>query len=68
MLGGYTKVINIGIEGKIYFNCLFREGFNHFIGIPSFSLRVYLVHVECKSEKQLSFQIDLICGFLQRFR
>ena len=32
MLDGYTKVINIRIKGKIYFTCLFREGFNHFIG------------------------------------
>ena len=40
MLNGriYTR-----IKGKIHFTCLFREGFNNFIYIPSISLRVYLV-------------------------
>ena len=39
----YTK-----IEGKIHFTCIFREVFNHFIYIPSFSLRVYLVLAKSK--------------------
>ena len=37
---------------------MFREGFNHFIYIPSFSLRVYLVLAESKIEKQFSSQIE----------
>ena len=55
---GYTKILNCffytRIKGKIHFTCLFREGFNHFIYITSFSLRVYLVLVESKIEKQFS--------------
>ena len=66
---GHTKILNhffcTKIEGKIHFTCLFREGFNHFIYIPSFSLRVYLVLAESKIEKQFSSQIDLHCGFLR---
>ena len=68
---GYTKILNrffyIRIEDKIHFTCLFREGFNHFIYIPSFSLRVYLALAESKIEKQFSSQIDVHCGFLRRF-
>ena len=68
---GYTKILNcffyIRIEDKIHFTCLLREGFNHFIYIPSFSLRVYLALAESKIEKQFSSQIDVHCGFLRRF-
>ena len=61
---GHTKILNrfffyTRIQGKIHFACLFREGFNHFIHIPSFSLRLYLVLAESKTEKQFSSQ--LIC-------
>ena len=38
---------------------LLKEGFNHFIYMPSFSLREYLVLAESKIEKQFSSQIDL---------
>ena len=35
---GYTKILNDPYikdqEGKIHFNCLFRESFNYFIYIP----------------------------------
>ena len=69
---GYTKILNrifyIRIKDKIHFTCLFRESFNHFIYIPSFSLRVYLALADSKIEKQSSSQIDLHCGFLRRFR
>ena len=47
---------------------LLKEGFNHFIYMPSFSLREYLVLAESKIEKQFSSQIDLNCGFLRRCR
>ena len=69
---GHTKILNrffyARIEGKIHFTYLFREVFNHFIYIPSFSLRVYLVLAESKIEKQFSSQIDLHCGFLRSCR
>ena len=63
---GHTKILNrfffyTRIQGKIHFACLFREGFNHFIHIPSFSLRLYLVLAESKTEKQFSSQTDLHC-------
>ena len=55
---GHTKILNrffyTKIEGKIHFICLFREGSNHFIYIPTFSLRVYLVLAESEIQKQLS--------------
>ena len=56
------------IESKKHFTCFFRQSFNHFIYIPSFSLRLYLVLAESKIEKQFSSQIDLHCGFLRRCR
>ena len=52
-------------RGKKKFTCLFRKGFNYFICILSFSLRVYLVLAESKIEKQFSSQIDLHCGFFR---
>ena len=55
---GHSKILNrffcTKIEGKIHFTCLFREGSNHFIYIPSFTLRVYLVLAESEIQKQLS--------------
>ena len=69
----HTKILNCffayaRIEGKIHFTCVFKEGFNHFIYIPSFSLRLYLVLAESKIEKQFSSQIGFHCGFLRRCR
>ena len=60
---GHTKIMNhfffyTRIEGKIQFTCLFREGFNHFIRIPSFDLRVCLVLDESKIEKHFSSNIS----------
>ena len=46
-------------RGQNTFYCLFREDFNNFIYIPSFSVRVYLVLAESKIEKQFSSQIGV---------
>ena len=54
-------------RAKIHFNSLFREGINHFIYIPPFSLRVYLVLAKSKIGRQFSSQIDLYCEFFCRY-
>ena len=69
---GNTKILNRFFlyknRGQNIFYLFFKEVFNHFIFIPSFSIRVYLVLAESKIEKQFSSQIDLHCGFLTRCR
>ena len=59
-IGKYTKIMN---QPSIQESSLFREGLNHFIYIPSFHLRVYLVLAESKIEKEFSPQLDLYCSF-----
>ena len=59
VIQNFESLFYTRMEGKIHFSCLFREGSNHFICIPSFSLRVYLVIAESKIEK-----ISLIRNFI----
>ena len=69
---GHTKILNrffyIRIGDKIHFTCLLREGFNHFIYMLFFNLRVYLALAESKIDKQFISQIDLHCRFLRSCR
>ena len=54
-------------QGQNTFYLFVSEGFNHFISIPFFRLKVYLIFAKPKTEKRFSLQTDLQSGFLKSF-